>query len=148
VYKKKKEVEVANLSLPWWVVLNPDHAPKIDSIDMLHGTQVGFFGPTNIENIVGAPKHQYCCREEEKVHWPEFASKDPNRPTSDRGRLSMAAWDLGWEIHSEFRGNFAMNPIPDLLNFGISSDFFFSDCKMRSHQFRTRFLRFGILSCH
>jgi hypothetical protein len=37
VYKKKKEVVVANLSLPWWVVLNPDPAPKIDGIDMLCG---------------------------------------------------------------------------------------------------------------
>ncbi len=94
IYKKKKEVEVANLSLPRWVVLNPDPAPKIDSINMLCGAQVGFFGPTNIENVVGAPKHQYCCREEEKVHRPEFASTDPNLPASDRGRVSMAARDL------------------------------------------------------
>ncbi len=94
MYKKKKEVEVADLSLPRWVVLNPDPAPKIDGIDKLGGAQVGFFGPTKIENVVGASKHQYCCWDEEKVRRPKFASKDPNCPTSNRGHVSMATRDL------------------------------------------------------
>ncbi len=94
MYRKKKEVEVANLSLPWWVVLNPDPAPEIVGIDMLRGMQDGFFGPINIENVVGAPKHQYCCREEKKVSRPEFASMDSNLPTSDRRGVLMDAQDL------------------------------------------------------
>jgi hypothetical protein len=55
---------------------------------------------------------------------------------------------LGWEIHSEFRG------IPRLFQFWtfwtpeFSSEFYFSDLKMCSCQFWTRFFWFGILSHH
>ncbi len=55
---------------------------------------------------------------------------------------------LGWDLHSEFRG------IPQLFQFWtfwtpkFSSEFYFSDCKMCSRQFWTRFFRFGILSHH
>ncbi len=55
---------------------------------------------------------------------------------------------LGWEIRSEFRG------IPQLFRFWtfwtpeFSSEFYFSDRKMYSRQFWTRFFRFGILSRH
>ncbi len=55
---------------------------------------------------------------------------------------------LGWEICLEFRG------IPRLFQFWtfwtpeFSSEFYFSDRKMCSLQFRTRFFRFGIPSRH
>ncbi len=55
MYKKKKEGE-ANQSLPRWVLLNPDPAPQIEGMDMLCGVQHEFFGPTKVENAVGAPK--------------------------------------------------------------------------------------------
>ncbi len=60
----------------------------------------------------------------------------------------IAASQLGWEIHSEFRR------IPWLFWFWtfwtpeFSSEFYFSDRKMCSCQFWTRFFRFGILSRH
>ncbi len=56
--------------------------------------------------------------------------------------------NLGWEIRSELHG------IPRLFQFRtfwtpkFSSEFYFSDCKMCSRQFWTRFFRFRILSCH
>jgi hypothetical protein len=81
---KKIRGEEADLSLPRWVILNPEPAPDIPGIDMLRGAEMGFFGPTNIENAVGAPKHQYCCSEEEKVRQPKFASKDPGRPMQEK----------------------------------------------------------------
>jgi hypothetical protein len=61
---------------------------------MLCGAEEGFFRPTNQENAEGTPKYQYCCREEEKICWPEFASKTPNRPVSKKGHISPAARKL------------------------------------------------------
>jgi hypothetical protein len=78
VFKKIRGGE-ADLSLPRWVSLNPEPAPDIPGIDMLRGAEMGFYGPTNVEGVEGAPKHQYCCSEEKKVRRPEFASKNPDR---------------------------------------------------------------------
>jgi len=58
------------------------------------GAEEGFFGLTNKENAVGAPKFQYCYREEDKIRRPEFASKAENLPVSDKGHLSPAARKL------------------------------------------------------
>ncbi len=48
--------EEADPSLLHWVILNPDPAPSVPGIDMLRGTQMGFYGPANVENVAGAPK--------------------------------------------------------------------------------------------
>ena len=92
-YFRKKVGEV-DQSLPRWVILNPDPAPTVEGIDMLRGAEAGFFGPTNQENAVGAPKFQYCCREGENIHRPEFASKTPNVTVSEKGHISPAARKL------------------------------------------------------
>jgi hypothetical protein len=58
---------------------------------MLRGAQEGFFGLTNQENAVAAPKFQYCCREEEKNCRPEFASKTPDvQQASEKGHIFPA----------------------------------------------------------
>jgi hypothetical protein len=93
VFKNIRGAE-ADLSLPRWVILNPEPAPDIPGIDMLRGAENGFYGPTNVEGVEGAPKHQYCCSEAEKVRRPEFASKNPDRPTSEKGHISEAARKL------------------------------------------------------
>ena len=90
----RKKVGEVDQSLPRWVILNPDPAPTVEGIDMLRGTEAGFFGPTNQEKAVGAPKFQYCCREGEKIHRPEFAYKTPNVPVSEKGHISLAARKL------------------------------------------------------
>jgi len=41
VFKKKRDEE-ADLSLPRWVILNPEPAPSIPGIDMLRGAEMGF----------------------------------------------------------------------------------------------------------
>jgi hypothetical protein len=61
---------------------------------MLRGAQEGLFGPTNQENAVGASKSQYCCREEEKIRRPEFASKTPDLAVYEKGGISPAARKL------------------------------------------------------
>jgi hypothetical protein len=86
--------EEADPSLPRWVILNPDPAPSMPGIDMLRGTETGFYGPTNVENVAEAPKFQYCCSEEEKVRRPKFVSKNPDHPTSKKGHISEAARKL------------------------------------------------------
>ena len=94
VFKKIRGGE-ADLSLPRWVILNPEPAPDIPGIDMLRGAEMGFYGPTNVKGVEGAPKHQYCCSEEEKVRRPEFASKkNPDRPTLEKGHISEATRKL------------------------------------------------------
>jgi hypothetical protein len=83
-----------DLFLPRWVILNPEPATDIPSIDMLCGAETGFNGPTNVEGVEGAPKHQYCCSEGEKLRWPEFASKTHDNPTVEKGHISKAARKL------------------------------------------------------
>jgi hypothetical protein len=61
---------------------------------MLRGAQEKFFGPTNQENAAGASKSQYCCREEEKIRRPKFASKTPDLSVSKKGGISPAARKL------------------------------------------------------
>jgi hypothetical protein len=61
---------------------------------MLCGAKEGFFGPMNQENKEEAPKYQYFCREEEKICRPEFVSKTPNLPVSEKGHISPAARKL------------------------------------------------------
>jgi hypothetical protein len=93
-YRQPVADEAPDLTLPRWVILNPDPVDDIEGIDMLRGAQHGFFGPTNIENAVGAPKWQYLCREEEKIRRPQFASKNnPARPISEMGHMSDYARD-------------------------------------------------------
>ena len=43
--------------LPTWVDLMPQPIPQIDGVDMATGATVGFFGPTNKENVAGAERH-------------------------------------------------------------------------------------------
>ena len=94
-YRQPVDGEAPDLTLPRWVILNPDPVADIEGIDMLRGAQHGFFGPTNIENAVGAPKWQYLCREEEKIRRPQFASKkNPAHPISEMGHMSDDARDL------------------------------------------------------
>jgi len=93
VFKQIKGEEV-DLSLPRWVILNPEPAPDIPGNDMLRGAEMGFYGPTNVENVAGAPKYQYCCSEEETVRRPEFALNNPDQPTSNKGHISDAARKL------------------------------------------------------
>jgi hypothetical protein len=93
-YYRKKKGEDVDLSLPRWVILNPEPAPSVDGVDMCRGAEEGFFGPTNVENAEGAPKFQYCCRDEDKIHRPEFTSKIPEVRASDKGHISPAARKL------------------------------------------------------
>ena len=93
-FQFRKKVGEVDQSLLRWVILNPDTAPTVEGIDMLRGAEAGFFGPTNQENAVGAPTFQYCCREGEKIHRPEFAPKAPNVPVSEKGHISPAARKL------------------------------------------------------
>jgi hypothetical protein len=94
-YRRPVDGEALDLTLPWWVLLNPDPVTDINRIDMLCGFQHGFFGPTNIENAVGAPRYQYLCREEEKIRRPKFTSKkNPGGPISKIGHMSKYARDL------------------------------------------------------
>ncbi len=90
----KTNVGEVDLSLPRWVILNSEPAPTVEGIDMCRGAEEGIFGPTNKENAAGAPKFQYICREEDKIHRPEFTSKTKNLTVSDKGHISPAARKL------------------------------------------------------
>jgi hypothetical protein len=50
--------------LPTWVDLMPQPIPQIDGVDMATGATVGFFGPTNKENVAGVERHNFLIGEE------------------------------------------------------------------------------------
>ena len=92
-YRKKKGEDVAQF-LPRWMILNPKPATSVDGVDMRRGAEEGFFGPTNVENAEGALKFQYACREEDRIHRPEFVSKIPDIRASNKGHISSATKKL------------------------------------------------------
>ncbi len=77
--------------------------------------------------------------------WPIFINiRDP---------VKMLLWwvtnaELGWEIHSGFHGIPRLHRFRTFWTPEFSLEFYFSDRKMSSHQFWTRFFCFGILSRH
>jgi hypothetical protein len=70
------------------------------------------------------------------------AANTNTAPSSSSSRLAWLENPFGIPRNS------AINPFPDLLNSGIFIRILFFRSKMCSRQFWTRFLRFGILSCH
>jgi len=84
-YYRKKKGEDVDLSLPRWVILNPEPAPSVDGVNMSRGAEEGFFGPTNTENAEGAPKFQYCCREEEKICRPSSPQRIEMKQSRRKG---------------------------------------------------------------
>jgi hypothetical protein len=76
---------------PYWLVLNPEIPPRLPGIDMATGAEVGFFGPTNTNNIAGAQKHNFLTHPSETIKCPDFASGDPLRVARDDGHPSNLA---------------------------------------------------------
>ena len=68
----RRRVGEIDTSLPCWIILNPDPAPAVEGIDMLRGAKERFYGPTNQENSIGAPRFQYCCSKGDKIRRPKF----------------------------------------------------------------------------
>jgi hypothetical protein len=56
-----------------WIVLTPEEPPSIEGIDLATGAQVGFYGPTNKENAVGAKRSNFLTKE--KIARPNFVPK-------------------------------------------------------------------------
>ncbi len=67
---------------------------------------------------------------------------------SNKLQSQMAKLCLGWEIRSEFHGILQLIQFWTFWTPEFSSEFYFSDHKMCSCQFWTRFTWFGILSHH
>ena len=76
---------------PYWVTLNPEIAPNVGGVDMATGASIGFFGPTNTNNIAGATRHNFLMHPSERIQRPSFASIDTTRPTQDVGSPSISA---------------------------------------------------------
>ena len=47
-------------SVPSWIILASEPVPPVDGIDMTMGAQLGFFGPMNPTNLVGATWSNFC----------------------------------------------------------------------------------------
>ena len=94
-YKKEKSTSVimaTDPNAPYWVVLNPEIPPPIAGVDMRTGASIGFFGPTNTNNIVGAQRHNFLAEHpSDKIQRPVFVSIDPTRPTQENGGPSVFA---------------------------------------------------------
>jgi hypothetical protein len=86
------------MRLPTWVDLQPQPIPQIDGADMETGATVGFFGPTNKENVAWAERHNFLFGEE--IERPTFGPKrkkarvnetSPTPPVRNDGHPSDAA---------------------------------------------------------
>ena len=85
--------------LPTWVDLMPQPIPQIDGVNMATGATVGFFGPTNKQNVAGAERHNFLLGEE--IERPIFGPKRkkarvgdetaPTPPVRNDGHPSDAA---------------------------------------------------------
>ncbi len=76
---------------PYWFIPSPEIPPSIPGVDMATGAEIGFFGPTNTNNIAGAQRHNFLTNE--VIARPVFMSIDPMTPVSDEGHPSQVAFD-------------------------------------------------------
>ncbi len=53
-YRQAKTNVSGGVKIPTWILLTPEKVPPVAGVDMGTGAQIGFFGPTNQENAVGA----------------------------------------------------------------------------------------------
>jgi hypothetical protein len=63
------------VKIPTWILLTPEEVPPVDGVDMGIGAQIGFFGPTNQENVVGATRSNFLMLQDERIQRPKFGPK-------------------------------------------------------------------------
>ncbi len=56
-----------------WKILIPEVVPPVPGINLATGAQVGFYGPANKENAVGATRSNFLTKE--KIVRPRFERK-------------------------------------------------------------------------
>jgi hypothetical protein len=63
------------VKIPTWILLTPEEEPPVAGVDMGTGAQIGFSGPTNQENAVGATRSNFLTSQDEKIQKPKFGPK-------------------------------------------------------------------------
>jgi hypothetical protein len=100
----RRAKEVADPFVSRWVTLTPEVVPEIEGMDMLTGSERGFFGPTNPTNAAGATRSNFCSAFGETISRPEFGPKvpflgPPPPPSSyENGHPSLEAYEAIGDI--------------------------------------------------
>ena len=100
----RRAKEVADPFVSRWVTLTPEVVPEIEGMDMLTGSEQGFFGPTNPTNAAGATRSNFCSAFGETISRPEFGPKvpflgPPPPPSSyENGHPSLEAYEAIGDI--------------------------------------------------
>ncbi len=74
-YRQAKTNVSGGVKIPIWILLIPEEVPPVAGVDMGTGAQIGFFGPTNQENAVGAPRSNFLTLQDERIQRPKFGPK-------------------------------------------------------------------------
>jgi hypothetical protein len=72
---KTATATVSGVKIPTWILLTPEEVPRVAGINMGTGALLGFFGPTNRENAVGATRSNFLTSPEDRVKRPTFGPK-------------------------------------------------------------------------
>ncbi len=82
-FKLRCVVDPAGNKKEAWMVLTPEVAPPIPSVNLYTGAQVGFYGPTNRENAVGGTRSNFLTKEKiVRPHFVKKGAKKKSRPTT------------------------------------------------------------------
>ena len=60
-----------------WKILIPEIVPPVPGINLATGAQVGFYGPIDKENPIGATRSNFLTKE--KIVQPRFERKGPKK---------------------------------------------------------------------
>ncbi len=92
-YQQAKTNVSGGVKIPTWILLTPEEVPPVGGEDMGTSAQIGFFGPTNQENAVGARNSNFLMLQDKRIQRPKFGPKrekrrkagdeDPAPPTED-----------------------------------------------------------------
>ena len=72
--------EVADPFVQRWITLTLEVVPEIEGVDMLTGSERGFFVSKNPSTAAGATHSNFCSRFRERIAQPEFGPKKPHPP--------------------------------------------------------------------
>jgi hypothetical protein len=83
-YRQAKTNVSGRVKIPTWILLIPEEVPPVAGVDMGTGAQIGFFGPANQENAVGATRSNFLTLQDERIQRQKFGPKrEKKRKASD-----------------------------------------------------------------
>jgi hypothetical protein len=115
-YRRAKTNVSGRVKIPTWILPTSEEVPPVAGVDMGTGAQIGFFGPTNKENAVGATQSNFLTSQDERIQRPKFGPKREKKRKAGEDDLAPPRED-------SYPSNFCRMHLPH-ISLGQPKDFF------------------------